>query len=116
MGDRANVLVRYGNSKVYLYTHWDGTDLPKTVKKALKRGESRWNDGQYLARIIFSEMIKGSVLDLTGYGISSEVGDGDNRIVEVDVNAGVVRWDGKSCTFRAFIELEEPEWSYDESD
>lgn len=70
MGDRRNVIITEGDGTgVALYTHWTGSDLPVVLKAALKRGESRWNDTGYLARIIFSDMIKGYETDLLGFGI-----------------------------------------------
>jgi|SRR5688500_2167492 len=85
MGDRANIVVKDGASKVYLYTHWSGFDLGDTLKEALERGEDRWNDGQYLTRIIFEEMIKEDLGSNTGYGISSVIGDGgEDYVVDVD--------------------------------
>lgn len=72
MGDRANVrfVERKGN-EIYFYTHWDGYRLPEILASALYRGRGRWDDESYLARIIFSEMIKNDVLNETGYGIST---------------------------------------------
>lgn len=85
MGDRSNIIIKSGNSKVYLYTHWGGSELKNVLKKALERGKNRWDDGQYLARIIFCEMIKDDVMGETGFGISSERGDGGSDIlVSVD--------------------------------
>lgn len=86
MGDRANVFVKEHGSEegVYLYTHWSGHVLPETVLAALVRGEDRWNDGPYLARIVFCEMVKGAEMELPGYGISATCGDGDNRIICLD--------------------------------
>lgn len=72
MGDRRNVIVEQDNgTDLVFYTHWDGSELPETLAKALKRGKPRWTDPTYLARIIFSEMIQGYVLDETGYGIEA---------------------------------------------
>lgn len=79
MGDRANVIVKDGDSTVYLYTHWSGSDLPRLVQAALERAYkgNRLDDGPYLARIVFCEMLKQDSLDgLTGFGISSTLGDG----------------------------------------
>lgn len=85
MGDRSNILVKSGSEQVCLYTHWAGSELHKTLKSALIRGEDRWNDFQYLTRIIFCEMVKGHALELTGYGITQQIHDGDrNIIVNVD--------------------------------
>jgi hypothetical protein len=87
MGDRANVYVKdYDSSEpgVFLYTHWDGSELPETVRVALAR-EERWDDPPYLARIVFCEMIRGDRWDnTTGYGISAVLGDGGRRIVVLD--------------------------------
>jgi hypothetical protein len=43
------------------------------VADALKRGQGRWFDGEYLNRIIFSEMIKDEVLSDIGYGIGFNI-------------------------------------------
>ena len=70
MGDRRNVVVEFDNeTSVALYTHWSGSELPQTLASALLRGQDRWTDPTYLTRIIFSEMIRDSVMDTTGYGI-----------------------------------------------
>lgn len=94
MGDRANVRVTSkGSGEVYLYTHWCGTELPETVRRALSKNW-RWDDAFYLCRIIFCEMVKDAVADETGFGISSRVGDGDQHVVHVDVDAQTVKLTG----------------------
>jgi len=76
MGDRGQVRFIDGDNEVWFYTHWGASNLTRTVQAALKRGKSRWDDPEYLARIIFCEMVKGDVEDLLGYGIGfSEHGD-----------------------------------------
>ena len=104
MGDRANVKFVNGNdAPMFFYTHWSGTDLPTIVAKALKRGKDRWDDGSYLARIIFSESIQDDVLELTGYGISTSVGDGDDRIITVRVDDQTVTdYEGNTKSFEEF--------------
>lgn len=57
MGTRAQVCVVDGKEKIYLYQHYDGYELPNTVRRALQRGTDRWNDMEYLSRIIFCEML-----------------------------------------------------------
>jgi hypothetical protein len=103
MGDRGNIIVKDGNSKVFLYSHWTGSDLPKVVKKALGRKE-RWDDGQYLARILFCEMVKGHEGEATGFGISSEIGDGGTDIL-VDCDNQTVQEgeDEKPIAFKDYI-------------
>lgn len=89
MGDRANIYVHNGDKPgVYLYTHWSGSELPDAVRRGLIRGKDRWDDHPYLTRILFEAMVpegdRGGVL---GYGISADLGDGDDRIVDVDTTA-----------------------------
>mgnify|MGYP001590134658 CR=1 FL=1 len=67
MGERGQLQI----GKVYLYTHWEGDKLKETLKTALSRKE-RWDDEEYLARIIFCEMVKGSQDETTGYGIGTQ--------------------------------------------
>lgn len=63
---------------VFLYQHYDGYNLPATLQKALQRIRDRWNDDAYLARGIFSEMVREDLDSSTGYGITSYV-YGTNR-------------------------------------
>ena len=86
MGDRANIVLNYGarKPKIYLYTHSCGTELPVILAKALNRGRHCWNSKPYLARVIFSEMIKDEILENDGYGISSYPIDG-GKDIEVDM-------------------------------
>ena len=105
MGDRANILVKDGPSQVYLYTHWSGQELPEILRQALIRGRNRWDDGQYLARIIFCEMVQGDILGESGYGISSKVQDGDDRILEVNTVTQTVRIATRSKRFGKFTEF-----------
>lgn len=97
MGDRRNVELVYnslGNNpqpRIYLYTHWDGYDLPTIVADALNspEGRGRWNDESYLARIIFSHMTKDADPE-TGYGIAPYVMDENHPHIVVDLAANTV--------------------------
>ncbi|MDH2900563.1 MAG: hypothetical protein PXY39_06285 [archaeon] len=83
MGDRGQVLIK--DSGVYLYTHWTATSLGKDVAKALTRGYDRWDDHEYLARIIFCEMVSGSLMDILGFGIGTQQHWDVWRLITVDV-------------------------------
>ena len=86
MGDRAQVkIVDYGDTAVYLYTHWDGYRLADTVKQALARRE-RWRDAEYLARIVFCEMVKGDTFGTTGFGIGTEQHMDVTKVITLDTN------------------------------
>ncbi len=88
MGNRAQVKIlnEDGGPAVYLYTH-DGSDrVVGQVKRALANYPNRWNDHCYLARLIFTEMIKSdNAIDSEyGFGICTEQHFDINRLVIVD--------------------------------
>jgi hypothetical protein len=76
---------------IYFYTHDHGSKLEAVVAAALVRGHSRREDYEYLARIVFSELIRYEVLGELGYGIGHvEHIDLQNPLVVVDVGKQVV--------------------------
>lgn len=91
MGDRANVYIHEGASPgVYIYTHWYGTELPHLVLDALAtpNAQRRSNDAPYLTRILIEELLRAtqSLGEEAGWGVSAVVGDGSDRIVDLDVS------------------------------
>lgn len=106
MGDRANVCVRQDGSDlgVYLYTHWGGYALPEHLRVALAK-HWRWDDAQYLTRIVFDVMTENSHGAETGYGITSQVWDGDDRVLVVDCSSQIVICGNKSWSFSEYIAL-----------
>jgi len=106
MGDRANIKMVYENDvEIYFYTHWGGSELPETLKSALIRGQSRWDDEPYLARIIFSEMIQDEIMDTTGYGISPYECDNEHPIISVIPSSQKVKIGDSEWTFEEFVKL-----------
>ena len=103
MGDRANICFREKNGgEMYFYTHWNGYKIASVLREALERGRDRWDDEQYLARIIFSEMIKDDVLENTGFGLGTKIGDGGLDFV-VDMKTRNVLCEGRKIPFEKFI-------------
>lgn len=85
MGARAQVLIE--EEGVYLYTHWGSGTIKEDVQRALdsERGKARKDDPEYLARIIFEEMIGDERGSETGFGIgTSEHGDIDILVTVKD--------------------------------
>ena len=106
MGDRANIVLKSDGEQVCLYSHWTGSNIPKTLRAALRRGGDRLTDAQYLSRIVFCEMLKGDRegLDgLTGFGITQKPWDGADRVVTVDVEAQTVEIGGKLQSIEEFV-------------
>ena len=71
MGARAQVYIE--SEGVYLYTHWGAGEIESLVNRVMEtpKAKNRRNDGEYLARIIFCEMIKDDIDGETGYGIGT---------------------------------------------
>jgi len=120
MNIRGNICVleRFGG-RVYLYTHKRGLETFGMLCDALLRCPTRWQDEQYLTRIIFCEMLRGEDLDGTAdFGISTFIGENDLPFFVVDsINCRVLMEDGRclaTCpcagfvwTFEDFLKLEE---------
>ena len=107
MGDRANIHVQEeGHEGVYLYSHWGGSGLPVHLQNALNRGRDRWDDGQYLARIIFCQMVGTDMTGTSGLGITSSVWDNGYPIIEVDPDNQTVSIDDRSWSFEEFIAID----------
>jgi hypothetical protein len=107
MGARAQVKIT--DTGTFLYTHWGSGEIVEDVRAALARRE-RWNDPEYLARIIFDQMVGIQQGTETGFGIgTSQHGDIDilvevnckeQTVTEVDPYSDRVR----ITTFKDFIE------------
>ena len=107
MGARTQVYIK--DTKVYLYSHYDSFEIETIVAKALSK-RWRWDDPEYLARIIFDAMIGDSFGEETGYGIGTQQhGDIDN-LVTIDCEEQTVQYQIptmnktiKKYTFESFI-------------
>jgi hypothetical protein len=103
MGDRGNVqIINPDDDSVYLYTHWQGSELGKIVKKSLatERARARWHDASYLARIIFQDMVGD---DQTEYGFGIDTHPNIGEQLTVDVKFQTVTWKGHTCSFEEFV-------------
>lgn len=99
---------------VYLYTHWRGYELHAIAQEALAR-KQRWDDPEYLSRIIFDTMTKGATDRETGFGIGTGLhGDLGYPVVAISTARSEVRWlinRGvlNTFTFQAYIALPKAE-------
>lgn len=95
MGARAQVHIK--DTGVYLYTHWGASHIFDDVVTAISQ-QIRWDDPEYLARIIFDCMKGTEVTGELGYGIGTSKHGDIERLVIVDCSAKHVE----------FIEVYEP--------
>lgn len=91
MGDRAVFMAVEAWSEetpkyLVFYTHWGGHTLEANLADWLSDSRSRWGDGPYLNRMLFSRMIQGEVMGETGYGImvNDIPGDIEHDVLVVD--------------------------------
>lgn len=90
MGSRGNIfMVQHPNGSgqsdvgIFMYTHYSGHALPEILQTVL-RHKVRWNDEPYLARMIFSAMIKDDVSGERGAGLSTYLCDYNYPILVVN--------------------------------
>lgn len=115
MGDRSQIAIKeYGEkAKVFLYGHWMGDPRP-ILQEALKKNQ-RWDDNEYLARIIFDVMTEGMHGEETGFGIGTRKhGDIEHPIPVLDCEKQTITWIKgeysdeipEKCTFEEFCGLD----------
>ena len=91
---------------IFIYSHWGGgetykeSNLADSVKRALAK-KLRWDDESYLARMIFSEVIKDDIEGETSYGLAPESMDEEFPRIVIDLQKKTV--DGIS--YEKFISL-----------
>lgn len=95
MGDRGNIFLidntlRANNEDrplgVFIYAHWNGSDLARLVRDALAK-RWRWDDSQYLARIIYDTCVGDAFGKELSWGLSTHsVGDAEHPFVCVDLD------------------------------
>lgn len=88
MGDRSNIVIQDGEDRIYLYSHWRGQSAISAAVHGLRSG--RVGDPAYLARIIFSNLVKNDLAEETGYGISTRIQDNEHPIFVIDGDTGNV--------------------------
>ena len=94
MGDRGNIVVDFGkDQKVYLYTHWTGTEIGQILQDALNshEGQNRADDPSYLTRILFDHLTKGASNKETGFGVSPYETDNNHPLLVVSPEHQTVR-------------------------
>ena len=133
MGTRSQVFMV--NSGVYLYQHWDGYNLPLEVQEALKL-KARWNDEEYLTRIIFETMLENAKYEgwddteesklrhkTLSFGIGIQQHSDIEWLVEVNVETQTIKiregydqlaeiWNG---TFEQFLNIDASEEALEEA-
>lgn len=89
MGSRRNIGIQQDEGWVWIYTHWGAERMLPIVQRALIRGNERWSDPSYLARIVFCQLLHdesargqdvigrypGLLMSTTSLGISTEPSD-----------------------------------------
>ncbi len=69
MGDRAMAEIKTQGGSLYVYSHWDGFDLPERSKEAIRVAKPRWDDYPYGTRIIVDQLTKEGRDKETGLGL-----------------------------------------------
>lgn len=121
MGDRANVKIIHSNGiPIYLYTHWGGCELAADVRAAL-RLEERWDDENYLTRIIFCKMLGNDPSvwhGTTSFGIGLAVTDNEHPIIEINIKEQTIAFTDEAYQPGYDLDAEKTKefakWTFDE--
>ena len=114
MGDRANIKIntRRDGASIWLYTHWNGDELPELLQLALQKAKNRWNDPSYGARILVDQITKSGRDEETGWGLDTGIGDNSYPVLEVDFPSQAVNVQGAplsyAVSFAAYTAIPDP--------
>lgn len=101
--------VYFKDTGVYLYTHHDAEDLKENVIKAIQR-RKRWDDPEYLARMVLENMIENDFGSPTGFGIGTKQAGDISVLVTVSCRDGLVEvLEEKGKTAYTFPQLIKPD-------
>lgn len=95
MGNRSNIAIHYGTRKVgkeeipqrvYIYSHWMGTDIAICLRDACasREGKNRFGDEAYFARIVFDRVIGDDQGGETGFGLAPFETDNEHPVLVTD--------------------------------
>ena len=95
MGDRRMAEIRTSDGSLYVYTHWNGSQLPEMARAAVEKAEPRLGDESYWVRIVIDQLTKDSRDMETGFGIllkpnCEDEYNNDKPSVIIDARTGTV--------------------------
>jgi hypothetical protein len=112
--ERANVLVKDdADPGVFLYTHSGGRRLPVLVQLVLKK-KQRWDQASYLARMVFSAMVLGSLKWDAGFGISSVLTDNNYPVIVLDTSTRTVSYISEDDAREKRTDRPGASWSFED--
>lgn len=91
------------DGELYLYSHYG--ECERYLQEALRK-RKRWNDAEYLSRIIFSVFIKDDIDSDCGFGITTRMSMEKDEVIEVDIDEQKVRYNDKDYSFEEYIKLD----------
>jgi len=93
--------------RVWLYSHWGGSDRHNEIGQAIEAARGRWTDPTYATRIAISSIVADGWKEETGYGIEA----GPECLTHVEYGAFLVNWSDKTVTEFDYVGFGEDEWS-----
>jgi hypothetical protein len=105
MGARTNFELQDDKGSVWLYSHWGGDNKSMDFAKALEHARPRWGDVSYAIRMVISYLIKDSLMEDTGYGLSSwESGEESYDALSANFVTNTVNYEQEVFTFEEFVQ------------
>jgi len=91
--------------RVWLYSHWSGSDRHSEIGRAIEAARPRWTDPTYATRIAISNIVGDGWKGETGFGIEA----GPCCLTHVEYGAFLVNWSDKTVTEFDYVHFAEDE-------
>jgi len=100
MGDRRMAEIKTSEGSLYVYTHWQGSELPAMAREAVKVAAPRLGDEGYWTRIVVDQLTKDGRDQETGFGLllkpnCEDSYNNDKPSVIIDAKTGKVKVIGR---------------------
>jgi hypothetical protein len=100
MGDRRMAEIKTSDGSLYVYTHWNGHELPYLAQAAVETAKPRLGDEPYWTRIVVDQLCKDGRDQETGFGLlltprAEDSYNNDKPSVIIDARTGKVTVKGR---------------------
>ncbi len=96
MGDRREIVFRFGKNDIYFYSHWCGLELPTYLSRAIQNTpRDLWDDPAYLMPKLLVDIY--DRCGMQSVGITPHHCESEYRNLIVDMENKMVYLESKTC-------------------
>ena len=92
---------------IFLYSEFGSISLPSLISYSLNRAKDFWDQEEYIASIIFKDMLAIDIQESTEFGLSNNIQDIESDIIFADIKKQIISIGDNQWSFEDYILLDE---------